>query len=237
MVFWCPESHVLKPDILLNRWETFQQLEKRHSCWAKLDTGRVRERGSLYDTWGVNPMITQCSATYCVTDCELDDRGPWPIVWASASTNKRTLTMSKSEFKTFKINFSYFGCFFKLLLLWLSPTMGNKLSLSGRRNENLISYTWDNSLLSWLFCSDLGDNEPGQNSLKLVEQPAIRTQKCPPFTHRGFLKDYDGASFLQRNGWSSATLRVLSSMPSRTAGKLKWLVIDMNVNNLIQHGI
>uniref|UniRef100_A0A674NMV7 Transmembrane channel-like protein n=1 Tax=Takifugu rubripes TaxID=31033 RepID=A0A674NMV7_TAKRU len=65
---------------------------------------------------------------------------------------------------------------------------------------------------------DLGVGETAQNSLRLVERPAVRTQRCPPPTHSDVLKENSGADSLQRNDLSPATLWVLSSMPSRTAG-------------------
>ncbi|TWW70041.1 Transmembrane channel-like protein 6 [Takifugu flavidus] len=65
---------------------------------------------------------------------------------------------------------------------------------------------------------DLGVDETAQNSLRLVERPAVRTQRCPPPTHSDVLKENSGADSLQRNDLSPATLWVLSSMPSRTAG-------------------
>lgn len=77
-------------------------------------------------------------------------------------------------------------------------------------------------LLYWLFCSDLGVDEAAHNPLRLVERPAVRTQRCPPSTHSGILKENGGADSLQRNDLSPAALWMLSSMPSRNAGKMNF---------------
>ncbi|XP_051244904.1 transmembrane channel-like protein 6 [Dicentrarchus labrax] len=78
---------------------------------------------------------------------------------------------------------------------------------------------------------DLGEGDPGQNSFQLVEQPAAHTNKSPQRDDfrectdnaidghmRGETLDREQVSSLQRNRWSAATLKVLSSMPSRTEG-------------------
>ncbi|XP_035511251.1 transmembrane channel-like protein 6 [Morone saxatilis] len=85
---------------------------------------------------------------------------------------------------------------------------------------------------------DIEECDPGQNSFQLVEQPAARTSKSPrrdvsrectgtntqclTFTANGHMRgetlDREQVSSLQRHRWSAATLKVLSSMPSRTAG-------------------
>lgn len=147
----------------------------------------------------------QDNTQHCLTLCEQDHWGPWPTVWASVSMMKRTRISSKMEFKTFKINFT---CYFNEYLL--GPLLGSKWSFTGRRNENLKR---------WSFCRYMGDC-PGQDTLKMVERPALRTPGCPPSTHVS--DTCSGASSLRRNGWSAATLRVLSSMPSRTAGEIKF---------------
>lgn len=85
-----------------------------------------------------------------------------------------------------------------------------------------MTFANNGRLLYWLFCSDLGVDETAQNSLRLVERPAVRTERCPPPTHSGVLKENSGADSLQRNDLPPATLWVLSSMPSRTAGKMNF---------------
>lgn len=85
-----------------------------------------------------------------------------------------------------------------------------------------MTFANNGRLLYWLFCSDVGVEETAQNSLRLVERPAVRTQTCPPSTHSGVLKENGGTDTLQRNDLSPAALSVLSSMPSRTAGKMNF---------------
>lgn len=103
--------------------------------------------------------------------------------------------------------------------------------------ENLLHLRLTVPCFSDCFCSDVEMDELGRNSLKLVDRPAVSTRSRPPSSHTGFLKNYGGASSLQRSSWSAATVRVLSSMPSRTAGETNLLIVDTNVNNLLQHGI
>lgn len=65
-------------------------------------------------------------------------------------------------------------------------------------------------------------DEAAQNLMRLVERPAVRTERCPPSTHSDVLKENGGADSLQRNDLSPAALWMLSSMPSRTAGKMNF---------------
>ncbi|XP_030263770.1 transmembrane channel-like protein 6 [Sparus aurata] len=81
---------------------------------------------------------------------------------------------------------------------------------------------------------NLEQDEPGQDSFQHVGEPAASTQRRPEIFGMDFITErsdsssdsstsdetLDGGpeSSLQRHGWSAATLRVLSSMPSRSAG-------------------
>ncbi|KAL3053701.1 hypothetical protein OYC64_006094 [Pagothenia borchgrevinki] len=88
---------------------------------------------------------------------------------------------------------------------------------------------------------DMGGSKPGQGTFRFIREPAASTQRCPeslqmdnfrectganredlPFTASGHMRDETldtgQRKSLQRHHWSAATLKVLSSMPSRTAG-------------------
>ncbi|XP_042361831.1 transmembrane channel-like protein 6 [Plectropomus leopardus] len=86
---------------------------------------------------------------------------------------------------------------------------------------------------------NLGESEPSrQVSFQLIREPAASTQSCPEtlqmdvfrvctdtnveFTASGHMRDETlqrkPVNSLQRHHWSAATLKVLSSMPSRTTG-------------------
>ncbi|XP_073349807.1 transmembrane channel-like protein 6 [Pagrus major] len=81
---------------------------------------------------------------------------------------------------------------------------------------------------------NLAEVEPGQDSFQHVREPAASTHRCPETFQIDVPREYsdsssdsstsdetpDGqqVSSLQRHGWSAATLKVLSSMPSRSAG-------------------
>ncbi|XP_039681475.1 transmembrane channel-like protein 6 isoform X3 [Perca fluviatilis] len=97
---------------------------------------------------------------------------------------------------------------------------------------------------------NLGESEPGQVSFQLVAEPAVSTQRCPqtdvfrectrtehlPFTASGHERDEtldrEQMKSLQRHHWSAATLKVLASMPSRTAGINNAAVIPRHARNL-----
>nr|XP_033500270.1 transmembrane channel-like protein 6 isoform X1 [Epinephelus lanceolatus] len=84
----------------------------------------------------------------------------------------------------------------------------------------------------------VGESQPRQDSFQLVGEPAASTQWCPEtlqmdvfkectgtnaeFTASGHMRDetvdIKQINPLQRHHWSAATRKVLSSMPSRTAG-------------------
>ncbi|KAI9514827.1 hypothetical protein NQZ68_031017 [Dissostichus eleginoides] len=87
----------------------------------------------------------------------------------------------------------------------------------------------------------MGGCKPSQDTFRFTREPAASTQRCPeslqmedfrectganredlPFTASGHMKDETldtgQRKSLQRHHWSAATLKVLSSMPSRTAG-------------------
>ncbi|XP_022608302.1 transmembrane channel-like protein 6 isoform X2 [Seriola dumerili] len=90
---------------------------------------------------------------------------------------------------------------------------------------------------------NLGEGEPGQDSfLGYVREPAASTQRCPETLELDVVSGYTSTNTedsclmgddhmrdetldtkqiksLQRQRWSAATLKVLSSMPSRTAGQ------------------
>lgn len=90
---------------------------------------------------------------------------------------------------------------------------------------------------------NMGESEPDLDSFQLFGEPAASTQGCPetlqmdvfrectdtnterrrPLSARGHTRDetHDGeqVNYLQRHRWSAATIKLLSSMPSRTAGK------------------
>ncbi|XP_068434711.1 transmembrane channel-like protein 6 [Clinocottus analis] len=91
---------------------------------------------------------------------------------------------------------------------------------------------------------NIGESEPGLDSFKLFGEPAASTQRCLetlqmsvfrertdtntgclPFPASGPMRGerLDGKQMnpLQRHHWSAATLKVLSAMPSRTAGMNK----------------
>lgn len=88
---------------------------------------------------------------------------------------------------------------------------------------------------------DMGGSKPGQGTFRFIRESAASTQWCPeslqmddfrgctganreelPFTASGHMRDETldtgQRKSLQRHHWSAATLKVLSSMPSRTAG-------------------
>ncbi|KAM8723916.1 transmembrane channel-like protein 6 isoform 2-T2 [Acanthopagrus schlegelii] len=81
---------------------------------------------------------------------------------------------------------------------------------------------------------NLGEDEPGQVSFQHVGEPAASTQRSPEIFGMDFIMERSDSSSdsstsddtldggpensLQRRGWSAATLRVLSSMPSRSTG-------------------
>ncbi|KAK5884957.1 hypothetical protein CesoFtcFv8_018719 [Champsocephalus esox] len=88
---------------------------------------------------------------------------------------------------------------------------------------------------------DMGGSKPGQGTFRFIRESAASTQRCPeslqmddfrgctganredlPFTASGHMRDETldtgQRKSLQRHHWSAATLKVLSSMPSRTAG-------------------
>ncbi|XP_041812894.1 transmembrane channel-like protein 6 isoform X2 [Chelmon rostratus] len=78
---------------------------------------------------------------------------------------------------------------------------------------------------------NLGEGEPGQESFRLVGEPAASARRCPEILQMDVFRectDNDGRTrderlgreqlSLQRHRWSAATMKVLSSMPSRTAG-------------------
>ncbi|XP_078125358.1 transmembrane channel-like protein 6 isoform X2 [Sander vitreus] len=102
---------------------------------------------------------------------------------------------------------------------------------------------------------NLGESEPGQDSFQLVAEPAVSTQRCPqtlqmdvfrectrinteqlPLTASSHMRDEtldrEQMSCLQRHHWSAATLKVLASMPSRTAGINSAAVIPRHARNL-----
>ncbi|XP_035853030.1 transmembrane channel-like protein 6 isoform X3 [Sander lucioperca] len=102
---------------------------------------------------------------------------------------------------------------------------------------------------------NLGESEPGQDSFQLVAEPAVSTQRCPqtlqmdvfrectrinteqlPLTASGHMRDEtldrEQMNSLQRHRWSAATLKVLASMPSRTAGINSAAVIPRHARNL-----
>ncbi|XP_063760737.1 LOW QUALITY PROTEIN: transmembrane channel-like protein 6 [Eleginops maclovinus] len=104
---------------------------------------------------------------------------------------------------------------------------------------------------------DMGGSKPGQDSFQFIREPADSTQSSPesiqmdvfmectganrenlPFTARDHMKDktLDAVQIksLQRHHWSAATLKVLSSMPSRTAGKNSAAVIPKCVRDTSQ---
>ncbi|XP_028455042.1 transmembrane channel-like protein 6 isoform X2 [Perca flavescens] len=108
---------------------------------------------------------------------------------------------------------------------------------------------------------NLGESEPGQDSFQVVAEPAVSTQRCPQtdvfsectrintehltFTASGHERDEtlsrEQKKSLRRHHWSAATLKVLASMPSRTAGMhgvcggaggaLPPLVAETGINN------
>ncbi|TNN72696.1 hypothetical protein EYF80_017145 [Liparis tanakae] len=83
----------------------------------------------------------------------------------------------------------------------------------------------------------MGEREPAGDSFVLFGEPAASTQRCPetlqmvvfrerppdtnaerlPFAASGPIRG-EQMNSLQRHRWSAATLKVLSAMPSRTAG-------------------
>ncbi|XP_074512701.1 transmembrane channel-like protein 6 isoform X1 [Sebastes fasciatus] len=89
---------------------------------------------------------------------------------------------------------------------------------------------------------NMGGSKPGLDSFRLFGEPAASTQRCPetlemnvfrectstntehslPFAASGHMRDEtlerEQMNPMQRHHWSAATLKVLSSMPSRTAG-------------------
>ncbi|XP_036944190.1 transmembrane channel-like protein 6 isoform X2 [Acanthopagrus latus] len=81
---------------------------------------------------------------------------------------------------------------------------------------------------------NLGEDEPDQVSFQHVGEPAASTQRSPEIFGMDFITERSDSSSdsstsddtldggpensLQRHGWSAATLRVLSSMPSRSTG-------------------
>ncbi|XP_049418234.1 transmembrane channel-like protein 6 isoform X3 [Epinephelus fuscoguttatus] len=84
----------------------------------------------------------------------------------------------------------------------------------------------------------VGESQPRQDSFQLVGEPAASTQWCPETLQMDVFKECTGTNAvftasgpmrdetvdrkqinsLQRHHWSAATRKVLSSMPSRTAG-------------------
>ncbi|KAM4531070.1 transmembrane channel-like protein 6 isoform 2-T2 [Odontesthes bonariensis] len=84
---------------------------------------------------------------------------------------------------------------------------------------------------------DLGEEGPGEGSFKIFTEPEIAAQRCPESIKMAVFMEctdsdstsssemteevYDrGQKYsLQRHNWSAATLKVLSTMPSRTAGQ------------------
>ncbi|XP_072225247.1 transmembrane channel-like protein 6 [Leuresthes tenuis] len=83
---------------------------------------------------------------------------------------------------------------------------------------------------------NLGEEGPGEGSFKIFTEPEIAVQRCPESIKMAMFMectDSDSTSgseateevfnrgqiqSLQRHNWSAATLKVLSTMPSRTAG-------------------
>ncbi|XP_029292613.1 LOW QUALITY PROTEIN: transmembrane channel-like protein 6 [Cottoperca gobio] len=88
---------------------------------------------------------------------------------------------------------------------------------------------------------NMGESELAQESFQLVGKPAAGTQRCPVSLQMDVIRECTGANgenppftaschtrdeprhrgqvhSLQRHRWSAATLKVLSSMPSHTAG-------------------
>lgn len=85
----------------------------------------------------------------------------------------------------------------------------------------------------------MGESEPGGDFFVFFGEPAASTQRCPetlqigvfrerpdtnaerlPFAASGPIRG-EQMNSLQRHRWSAATLKVLSAMPSRTAGEMK----------------
>ncbi|XP_032399952.1 transmembrane channel-like protein 6 isoform X1 [Etheostoma spectabile] len=104
---------------------------------------------------------------------------------------------------------------------------------------------------------NLGESEPCQDSFQPVAEQALSTQRCPqtlqmdvfredarintehlPFTASGHVRDATldrkQINSLQRHHWSAATLKVLASMPSCTAGINSATVIPQHARNLSQ---
>ncbi|XP_017280805.1 transmembrane channel-like protein 6 isoform X2 [Kryptolebias marmoratus] len=91
---------------------------------------------------------------------------------------------------------------------------------------------------------NLGGGESTEGSFRLISQPEVTVQRCPETIQLGVIEEGTGTSdvfltddestsssqmfeelpsrkqgsSLQRSGWSAATVRVLSSMPSRKTG-------------------
>ncbi|XP_070779500.1 transmembrane channel-like protein 6 [Enoplosus armatus] len=97
---------------------------------------------------------------------------------------------------------------------------------------------------------NLGEDEPGQDSFQLTGEPACSTQRGPETLQMdvfrectdGHMRDEslegEQMNSLLRHRWSAATLKVLSSMPSRTAGPNTAAVVSRrarNTSRLHQH--
>ncbi|XP_040919244.1 transmembrane channel-like protein 6 isoform X2 [Toxotes jaculatrix] len=103
---------------------------------------------------------------------------------------------------------------------------------------------------------NMGEAEPGQVTLlQNIAEPAASTQRCPETLQMDVIRECtasdsssissdhmkdetlntEGISFLQRNSWSAATLKVLSSMPSRTAGPNNAAIISQCSQHQTRH--
>ncbi|XP_044037256.1 transmembrane channel-like protein 6 [Siniperca chuatsi] len=92
---------------------------------------------------------------------------------------------------------------------------------------------------------NLGEEEPGQDSFQLVGQPEASTQRCPETLQMDVFRectdnmrvetlDREQMNCLQRHRWSAATLKVLSSMPSRIAGTNSTAVVSRRARHSSQ---
>ncbi|XP_059203092.1 transmembrane channel-like protein 6 [Centropristis striata] len=104
---------------------------------------------------------------------------------------------------------------------------------------------------------DMGEIKPAQDSFKLFGDPTSSTQRCPETLQMDVFRECTGTNTehlpfnanihmrdktldreqknpLQRHNWSAATLKVLSSMPSRTAGIKSTAVIPQHARDSSQ---
>ncbi|XP_056262932.1 transmembrane channel-like protein 6 [Pseudoliparis swirei] len=96
---------------------------------------------------------------------------------------------------------------------------------------------------------NMGESEPGGDFSVFFGEPAASTQRCPetlqigvfrerpdtnaerlPFAASGPIRG-EQMNSLQRHRWSAATLKVLSAMPSRTAGEMKPVVVHTGMDS------